>query len=101
LSNQKEPLQIRLEQKYIPSILSPRGSSDIERASMRLVINSKIGKMTIGDLNNYREAVKKYSIREVRLSPDGRKGVVLIDMTQPTYEGVLQTTFVQSFPIQY
>jgi len=35
----------------------------------------------------------------VRLSPNGDNVVVLIDMTQPTYEGVLQTTFVQSFPI--
>jgi predicted secreted protein len=66
---------------------------------MRLVINYNNRKLTIGDLNNYREAVQKYSIREVRLSPNERNVVVLIDMTQPTYEGVLQTTFVQSFPL--
>jgi predicted secreted protein len=99
LPSQKEPLQIRLEQKYIPSILSPRGSSDIERASMRLVISNKNHQLTIGNLNNYREAVKNYSIREVRLSPNGRNVVVLIDMTQPSYEGVLQSTFVQGFPL--
>lgn len=99
LPHQKEALQIRLEQKYIPSILSPRGSSDLERASMRLVINNKSRQLTIGNLNNYREAVKNYSIREVRLSPNGRNVVVLIDMTQPTYEGILQSTFVQGFPI--
>lgn len=99
LPNQKEALQIRLEQKYIPSSLSPRGSSDLERASMRLVINNKNRQLTIGDLNNYREVVKNYSIREVRLSPNGRNVVVLIDMTQPTYEGTLQSTFVQGFPI--
>lgn len=100
LNNQKEPLQIRLEQKYIPSILSPRGTSDVERAAMRLVINYNNRQLTLGDLENYREAVKKYAIREVRLSPNGRNVVVLIDMTQPNYEGVLQTTFVQSFPLQ-
>ena len=99
LPNQKSPLQIRLEQKYIPSILSPRGSSDINRASMRLVINNNNSQLTIGNLDNYREAVKNYSIREIRLSPNERNVVVLIDMTQPAYEGVLQTTFVQSFPI--
>ncbi len=99
LNTQTKPLEIRLEQKYIPSILSRRGSSDVERAAMRLVINYKNRKLTIGDLNNYREAVQKYSIREVRLSPNERNVVVLIDMTQPTYEGVLQTTFVQSFPL--
>jgi len=99
LPNQKSPLQIRLEQKYIPSILSPRGSSDINRASMRLVINNNNSQLTIGNLDNYREAVKNYSIREIRLSPNERNVVVLIDMTQPAYEGVLRTTFVQSFPI--
>lgn len=99
LPNQKEPLQIRLEQKYVPSIFSPRGTSEIERASMRLVINNNSRQLTIGNLNNYREAVKNYRMREVRLSPNGRNVVILIDMTQPTYEGVLQSTFVQGFPI--
>lgn len=99
LPKQKEPMQIRLEQKYIPSILSPRGSSDIERASMRLIINNQSRQLTLGSLDNYREAVQKYSIREVRLSPNGKNIVVLLDMTQPTYEGLLQSTFVQSFPI--
>jgi hypothetical protein len=66
---------------------------------MQLVINYKFRKLSLGDLENYREAVQKYSIREVRLSPDRRNVVVLIDMTKPTYEGVVQTTLVQSFPI--
>lgn len=99
LPKQKEPMQIRLEQKYIPSILSPRGFSDIERASMRLIINNQSRKLTVGSLDNYREAVQKYSIREVRLSPNGKNVVVLLNMIQPTYEGLLQSTFVQSFPI--
>jgi hypothetical protein len=98
VNNQKQPLQIRLQQKYIPSILSG-GSSDVDRAAMQLVINYNNRRLTLGDLNNYRDVVTKYSIREVRLSPNGDNVVVLIDMTQPTYEGVLQTTFVQSFPI--
>jgi hypothetical protein len=98
VNNQKPPLQIRLQQKYIPSILSG-GSSDVDRAAMQLVINYNNRRLTLGDLNNYRDVVTKYSIREVRLSPNGDNVVVLIDMTQPTYEGVLQTTFVQSFPI--
>ncbi|MCA1995296.1 MAG: DUF2259 domain-containing protein [Coleofasciculus sp. S288] len=98
VNNQTDPLQIRLEQRYM-SPTSPGGTIGVERASMRLVINSKYSQLTLGDLNNYREAVKKYSIREVRLSPDKRNIVVLIDMIQPTYEGVLQTTFLQSFPL--
>lgn len=99
VNNPKEPLQILLQQKYISSILSPRGSSDVDRAAMRLVINYKNRRLTIGDLNNYREAVKRYSIREVRLSPNKRNVIVLIDQTQPAYEGVLLTTFIQSFPL--
>jgi hypothetical protein len=94
-----KPLQLRLEQKYIPSTFSRRGFGDVERSSMRLVINYDYRKLSLGDLDNYREAVQEYSIREVRLSPDGRNLVALIDMTQPTYEGVLLTTFVQSFPL--
>ncbi len=99
VNNPKEPLQILLQQRFIASVLSPRGSSDVDRAAMRLVINYKNRRLTIGDLNNYREAVKRYSIREVRLSPNKRNVIVLIDQRQPTYEGVLLTTFVQSFPI--
>lgn len=97
VNNPKEPLQILLQQKYISSILSPRGSSDVDRAAMRLVINYKNRRLTLGDLNNYREAVKRYSIREVRLSPNKSNVIVLIDQTQPAYEGVVVTTFVQSF----
>jgi predicted secreted protein len=98
LNKQTQPLQITLQQRYVSSVL-PGGSIGVERASMRLVINYDYRQLTLGDLNNYRDAVKKYSIREVRLSPNRRNVVVLIDRTETTYEGVLQTTFVQSFPI--
>lgn len=98
LNNQKQPLEIRLQQKYM-SPVSAGGYLGVERAAMRLVINYNYRQLTLGDLNNYREAVQKYSIRDVRLSPNRKNVVVLIDMDQPTYEGVLQTTFVQSFPL--
>jgi len=98
LTNQTPLLQIQLQQRFRPSNLSG-GTSDVDRASMRLVVDYQYRRLTIGNLNDYRDAVKKYAIREVRLSPDGSKLVVLIDQTQPTYDGVLQTTLVQSFPI--
>ncbi|GAB4198123.1 MAG: hypothetical protein Fur006_47550 [Coleofasciculaceae cyanobacterium] len=98
INDPKEPLQITLEQKYI-SAVEPGGAFGTERASMQLVVNYKYRKLTLGDLNNYREAVQKYAIREVRLSPNRRNVVVLIDMTQPTYEGLVKTTLVQTFPI--
>ncbi|MGQ4647472.1 DUF2259 domain-containing protein [Lyngbya aestuarii] len=98
VSTQKEPLQIRLEQNYIPSVLSG-GTSDVDRASMRLIINYNYRQLTLGKLNNYREAVRKYSIREVRLSPDGTSAVVLINANEATYNADLQTTLVYSFPL--
>ncbi len=98
VNDPKQPMQITLKHKYIPAV-KPGGSFETERASMQLVIDYKYRKLSLGDLDNYREAVQKYSIREVRLSPNRRNVVVLIDMTQPTYEGVVQTTLVHSFPI--
>lgn len=99
INDPKKPLEIRLEQKYIPAV-KPGGSFGTERASMRLLVNYNYRQLTLGDLDNYREPVQKYAIREVRLSPNRRNVVVLIDMTQPTYEGLVQTTLVQSFPIE-
>ena len=98
LNNPGNPLYIRLDQKHIPSALSG-GSSPVARASMRLVVNYNYYQLTLGDLNNYRDGVMNYSIREVRLSPNRDNVVVLIDLTQPMEEGVLETTFVQSFPL--
>lgn len=98
VNNQTKPIQIRLEQKYIPSIMSG-GTSDVDRSSVRLIVNYNYRQLTLGDLDNYRDSVKKYSIREVRLSPNRLNIIVLIDVTQATYEGVLQTTLVQGFPI--
>lgn len=98
VNEQSPPLQISLQQRYLPPN-SPGGNITLERASMRLVINYNNRQLTIGNLNNYRDAVRNYSIREVRLSPDGRNVVVLITMTRPTYEGVVRSTLVQSFPL--
>lgn len=94
-----QPLQLRLEQRRIPSVLAG-GSSPVERASMRLIIYYQNRRLTLGNLNNYRDAVKGYRIREVRLSPNRRHIVVLLDMLQPTHEDVVKTTLVQSFSLQ-
>lgn len=94
-----QPLQIRLEQRRIPSLLSG-GTSPVARASMRLIINYQNQRLTLGNLNNYRDAVKSYGIREVRLSPNGNNIVVLLDMFQPTHEDIVKTTLVQSFSLK-
>lgn len=98
LPNQTDSLKITLEQKIIPSVLSG-GSAQVDKAAMRLLINHNYRRLTLGNLNNYREAVNKYAIREVRLSPDQEYAVVLIDTIQPSEEGMLQTTLVQSFSL--
>lgn len=98
MPNIGQTLQIALYQKYIPSVLN-QGESDVDRAAMSLAINYNNRQRSLGHLYNYREGVTKYSIREVRLSPNRRNIVVLIDMTRRTDNGVLQTTLVQGFPI--
>ncbi|NEO33420.1 MAG: DUF2259 domain-containing protein [Symploca sp. SIO3C6] len=98
IDHQTKPIEISLEQKYIPSILSG-GTSDIDRASMQLVINYNYRKLTLGKLEQYRDAVRKYAIKEVRLSPNRRYVVVLIDLYQATYNASLKTTLVQTFPL--
>ncbi|MCL1475343.1 DUF2259 domain-containing protein [Argonema antarcticum] len=97
LTNGKS-LQIRLEQRQIKSA-SQGGTAEIERGSMRLLITYNGRQRTIGSLNNFRERVISYSLREVYLSPNGRNAIVLLDLTQPTFEGVLQTTLVQGFTL--
>jgi predicted secreted protein len=98
LNSRGSILQVRLQQKNIPSIV--RGGSDnVDRASMSLQVTANYRKLTLGSLDNFREPVLKYSIRELRLSPNKDGVVVLIDMTKNTFDGVLQTTLVQSFPL--
>ncbi|MBD2180652.1 DUF2259 domain-containing protein [Planktothrix sp. FACHB-1355] len=96
--NNGKTLQIRLEQKQIKST-SQGGTAERDKASMSLLITYNNRQRRIGSLNNYRDWVISYSLREVRLSPNGRNAIVLLDKTEPTFEGVLQTTLVQGFPL--
>lgn len=98
LNNQGSILQVRLQQKYVPSVVHG-GSDNVDRASLRLQVTANYRKISLGSLDNFRDTVLKYSIRELRLSPNKKAVVALIDMTKTTFDGVLQTTLVQSFPI--
>ena len=89
--NTAKPLQIRLEQRQ------KNASAGKESAAMRLVINHNGRQRVLGSLNNFQDWVFSFSIREVRLSPNGRNVVVLVDKTERTFEGVLKTTVVQGF----
>lgn len=99
LNNQGSVVKLRLQQKYIPSVVHG-GSDNVDRAAMQLQVTANYRKLTLGSLDNFREPVLKYSIRELRLSPNKDSVVVLIDMTKTTFDGVLQTTLVQSFPLE-
>lgn len=103
LNKPGETLQIFLQQRHIPSIVRG-GTDDVDRAAMRLYAvrylnNINTSKLTVGDINKLRDAVINYSIREVRLSPNGKNIVVLLDMNKTTFDGVLRATLVQSFPL--
>lgn len=98
IPGQKQPTQVILRQEYIPSTLRG-GNSDVDRASMELEINSNYSRLTLGDLLNYRDTVIRYSIREVRLSPNYQNLVLLIDMNQQSVSGVVRKTLVQGFPV--
>lgn len=93
-----QTFKIRLEQKHIP-LTAQGGNTKPDRTSMRLIVTHKGQQRTLGSLENFREWVFSYGVREVRLSPNGRNVVVLIDRTEQTFEGRLKTTFVQSFTL--
>jgi predicted secreted protein len=84
--NNSEPLTLYLQQKRAQ-----------DKAAMQLAVNYNGQKRSLDSLNNFRDNVLDYSIRQVTLSPDGKRVAVLITATKPTFEGTLGTTIVQGF----
>lgn len=97
LKNSKETIKLQLRQKNIRSAQS--GYTDKDRASMQLDVTRNGKQRSLDSLDNFRDWVYEYSIKEVYLSPDGQHVAVLITMTEPTFEGVLETTLVQGFEL--
>lgn len=83
-----QPLQLHLRQK-----------SAQDKASMQLGVNYNGQERSLDSLNHFRDSVLDYSIRQVTLSPDGKRVAVLITATKPTFEGTLGTTIVQGFTL--
>lgn len=98
LTNSNQPLQLRLQQKRIASTLRG-GPAERDKAAMQLEVSYNGRQRSVGSLNHYRDWVLDYSIREVRLSPDGQHVAVLITATKPTFEGTLATTVVHGFEL--
>ncbi|MBD2020393.1 DUF2259 domain-containing protein [Leptolyngbya sp. FACHB-36] len=88
--NDGKLLQLRLLQK--------RQTAD-DRAAMQLAVTYDGQQQSIDSLDNFRNVVD-YSIRSVRLSPNGSRIAVLITAAKPTFEGTLGTTIVQGFELQ-
>jgi predicted secreted protein len=93
LNNSGSTVKLRLQQNLA------QGTAGIGRAAISLEMTQNNRKRSLGSLNNFRDGVEGYSIREVRLSPNGRNLVVLLNKIEPTFEGVLETTLVQGFPL--
>lgn len=89
-------LQVRLRQKQIAPT-SPGEQSQPIRAAMQLDVTYNGQTRSLDSIDNFRDWVLGYSIREVRLSPDGKRVAVLITATRPTFEGTLGTTLVRGF----
>ncbi|GEM_PF-953364 len=84
--NNSKPLQLYLRQKSTPS-----------KAAMQLGVSYNGQQRSLDSLSNFRDDVVDYSIRQVKLSPDGKRIAVLITATKPTFEGTLGTTLIQGF----
>lgn len=91
-------ITVNVQQNYIPSTLYG-GTSDVDKASLQLEINSNQKTLTLGSLYDYRDAILKYEIREARLAPDGKSIVLLINANKQSVSGIVKTTLVQSFPV--
>ncbi|MDX2216449.1 MAG: DUF2259 domain-containing protein [Oculatellaceae cyanobacterium bins.114] len=79
-------------------VLQQRAESG--RASFRLEAQYAGQRRSLGSLNRFLNGILRYSIREVYSSPDEDSVVVLVTATRPTFQGVLETTLVQSFELR-
>lgn len=98
LPNRNQPLQLRLKQTQIKSPISG-GTAKQDKAAMQLEVTYDGQHQSLDSLSNFREWVLGYSIRAVKLSPDGKHIAVLLTATKPTFEGTLATTLVQGFEL--
>jgi len=98
LNDGSKSLKLRLQQTHSASSISG-GSADRDRSAMQIEITYNGQQRSLGSLEDYRDWVLDYSIREVRQSPDGSRIAVLITATKPTFEGNLGTTLVQGFAL--
>ncbi|WP_181357649.1 DUF2259 domain-containing protein [Stenomitos frigidus] len=93
-----ETVTVRLQNNQ-PLTLHLQQKRRADKASMQLGVTYDGQQRSLDSLNNFRDNVLDYSIRQVTLSPDGKRVAVLITTTKPTFEGTLGTTIVQGFAL--
>ncbi len=92
-----ETVTMRLNNRDLQLHLQQKSTQD--KASMQLGVNYDGQQRSLDTLTNFRDNVLDYSIRQVKVSPDGKRVAVLITATKPTFEGTLGTTLVQGFAL--
>lgn len=92
-----ETVVVQLNDRNLQLHLQQKSTQD--KASMRLGLTYDGQQRSLDSLSNFRDNVLDYSIRQVKLSPDGKRVAVLITATKPTFEGTLGTTLVQGFAL--
>jgi predicted secreted protein len=90
----RQPIRVVLQQRN-QNVDNPSTS----RSAMQLDITYGGTRRSLDSLNNFRNQVVRYSIRDVYVSSDRQSAVILITATKPTFEGTLDTTLVQSFDL--
>jgi predicted secreted protein len=96
-ANGSETVTIRLNNRDLQLQLQQKSTQD--KASMQLGVRYDGQQRSLDSLNNFRDNVLDYSIRQVKVSPDGKRVAVLITAVKPTFEGTLGTTVVQGFAL--
>lgn len=96
--NPQQTLQVLMLQQYQPSV-AYGGNADVDRAALQLEVLYNNRRRTLSSLNDFRNYTMKYTLREVRLSPNGKNVVILFNVLRPSEAGAVQTTWVQSFPL--
>ncbi len=92
------PWELRLHQKQLSASL-PADPTTQDQAALELELIHAGQRRVVGNLAQSQASVLDYSVREIKLSPQGDRVAILVTATQPTFEGALATTLVRGFEL--
>lgn len=93
-----EPLLLQIQRQAVVGGGS-NGSLDKPPSTFGLVATYRGKQRSLGSLGDANDLAIAYSIREVKLSADGKQVAVLLTAVKPTFEGTIATTIVRGFGI--